>query len=176
MNYKYKIYITWILLGAVALIFVFLIIPYLLNEINKSSEDFVSQKTALATFQSKMENLEKFKKSYQIDKENLDKIDNLFINRSIPSETVSFSNFLRKISMDNQVSINISSLSSTQEVSDPWPSQSFKIYAEGSFFQLAKFIEKIENAPYLIEISGLNIEKTDKSVTADFSIKVFSRQ
>jgi len=51
---------------------------------------------------------------------------------------------------------------------------------ESTFLNLSRFLEKMENAPYLIGIQNLSINKIDgkddaKEVKADFLIKVFAK-
>ncbi|MFA7715294.1 MAG: hypothetical protein WCX77_04325, partial [Candidatus Paceibacterota bacterium] len=48
-----------------------------------------------------------------------------------------------------------------------WPSLNFQISLNGSLPNVLKFIEKMTNLPYLIEIHGLNIAKDSQPQTQD---------
>jgi len=187
MNPNKKIIFTSGILGITGLIFIFLIIYPLFNNIKKNSEAFISQKKELALLKAEIENLEKFEKIYQTHRENLEKIDKLFIDPEIPTDIIKFVGFLRKIAKDSQVSIDISSPTPKKEIAaDPWPSITFQVALKGKFTNFGKFLEKIETGPYLIEILNLDTRRlTEKKLepkefssgdtSTSLSIKVFTK-
>ena len=190
MNPNKKIIFTSGILGIISLIFIFLIIYPLFNNIKKNSEALISQKRELASLEGEIENLKNFEKIYQAQHENLEKIDKLFIDPDIPTDIIKFVGFLRKIAEDSQISIDISSPTPKKEIAaDPWPSITFQMALKGKFSNFGKFLEKIETGPYLIEILNLNAgrltEKELKSkefeelplanTSISLSIKVFTK-
>ncbi len=166
MNPNKKIIFTSGILGIISLIFIFLIICPLLNNIKKNSEALISQKRELASLEGEIENLKNFGKIYQAQHENLEKIDKLFIDPEIPTDIIKFVGFLRKIAEDSQISIDISSPTPKKEIAaDPWPSITFQVALKGKFSDFGKFLEKIETGPYLIEILNLNARRlTEKEL------------
>lgn len=166
MNPNKKIIFTSGILGIISLIFIFLIICPLLNNIKKNSEALISQKRELASLESEIENLKNFEKIYQSHRENLEKIDKLFIDPEIPTDIIKFVGFLRKIAEDSQISIDISSPTPKKEIAvDPWSSITFQVALKGKFSNFGKFLEKIETGPYLIEILNLNARRlTEKEL------------
>lgn len=164
-------------------VLIFLVISFVIypsfKEIKKSSKDLIYQKENLSNLEAKIVNLEKFRILYKNLEEILDKIDNLFINPEVP---VDFISFLEKNSKDCQLATEISFSPVKKIKTDPWPSLSFKITSTGSFSNFLKFLEKLENSQYLIEIQNLSINQTKKSeipskvdIQANLSIKVYSK-
>ncbi|MBL7150148.1 MAG: hypothetical protein ISS84_00760 [Candidatus Pacebacteria bacterium] len=166
MNPNKKIIFTSGILGIISLIFIFLIIYPLFNNIKKNSEVLISQKKELASLEGEIENLKNFEKIYQAHHQNLEKIDKLFIDPEIPTDIIKFVGFLRKIAEDSQIPIDISSPTPKKEIAaDPWPSITFQVSCEGKFSNFGKFLEKIETGPYLIEILNLNTRRlTEKEL------------
>jgi hypothetical protein len=68
-----------------------------------------------------------------------------------------------------------------------WPFLNFNLEASGSFYDFSKFIEKLENSSYLIQIQDLNIRKIKteissssdeglfNEISASFFLKVFAK-
>jgi len=149
MNLNKKIIFTSGILGITELIFIFLVIYPLFDNIKKNSEVLISQKKELASLESEIENLKNFEKIYQTHHENLEKIDKLFIDPEIPTDIIEFVGFLRKIAEDSQISVDISSPTLKKEIAaDPWPSVTFQVSCDGKFSNFGKFLEKIETGPY----------------------------
>jgi Tfp pilus assembly protein PilO len=152
---KKQILIYIIIFGFFALIFIFFLIYPLFQKIKRNSEDFLSTKKELISLEVQSKNLGEFKEIYQENLQNIEKINNLFINPEVP---IDFIGFLEKISQDSKVSIKISLLS-TKEEKDIWPSLQFQISATGSFNNFSKFLKRIDTTSYLVEIKNININR-----------------
>lgn len=187
MSPKKKIYLWSIIFLGIFLFFLVLVIPKILGEIRKNSENLISLKGELISLQKEAKNLDELEKTYQNYQSNLAKIDELFIDPKVP---IDFINFLEKNAQISQLKIEIS-LSPQKEIkTDPWPSLIFRISTYGSFPNILRFLEKLENSPYLIKVSDLNIKrlaereaqliKYPELSTGDaesiLSIKVFTHQ
>lgn len=164
------------------LLIVFVIYPSFI-QIKKISEDFVEEKRKLILFEKEMENLKGIESLYKKYQPNLEKIDQLFINPEFPIE---FIESLEKKAQEFQLGkIEISPLPRKEIKTDPWPSLSFQISLSGSFPNFLRFFEKLENSPYLIEISNLNLKKltageikpplAEGDIYASFLIKTYSK-
>lgn len=164
----------------------FLILP-IFREIQRLKNEFPKIENDLSLLENKTRNLQEFKKFYQKNQTNLDKLDQLFINPEIPIE---FINFLEKISQDSKILLKISLLSINESKDSSWPFLNFQISTEGQFSNFSKFLEKLESSPYLIEIQNLTINKLSKSevkskefenltspneISANLLIKVYSK-
>ncbi len=164
-------------LAVFILIFVFMVYP-LSKNIKNSSQELVSQKKELADLELKIVNLEKFKILYKNFEEILKKIDNLFVSQELP---VDFIAFLENTSDEFSLKTEISPSAAKKIGGDPWSSFVFQLSSGGSFNNLVKFIKKLENSSYLIEVQNVNISRVaaEKNAPSDiravFSIKVFVR-
>ncbi len=180
-----KIYTSLVFFALVILIFIFLIICPLLTDIKKDSQDFILQKNNFAELQLRKENFNQLRDFYQSRQEELKRIDNLFINRETPIE---FIEFLEEKAKDSFLAIEISATFSKKAESEKWNFSNYQLSLNGSFPNILKFLEKIETAPYLIEISNLNIRKLSEKekefrshdnvegdVWADLMIKVYTK-
>lgn len=177
MSINKKIYIFLSVFGTLTVLAVFSVIFPLLGKIKNDSYRIFSEKEKIASLKWEKGNLERLKESYKSHRSDLDKIETLLVKGDIPVE---FIDFLEKTAAESGIQINISSLTKRMEKDDPWQNLFFKATANGSFVDFLKFLEKLGNSPYLIEILDLNIKKaseikTSTGIIADFSIKVFAK-
>lgn len=177
MSINKKIYISLSIVGVLTILAIFFMISPLLEKIKDNSSRLFSEKEKTAQLLQEKENLEKLEQSYNFRRSDLEKIETLLVKEDIPVE---FIDFLEKTAADSNVQINISSLTKKTEKDDPWQNLFLKITANGLFADFLKFLEKLENSLYLIEVSDLNIKKTSEAeistgVIADFSMKVFAK-
>ncbi|MDI6591776.1 MAG: type 4a pilus biogenesis protein PilO [Patescibacteria group bacterium] len=171
MNPNKKIYLTLAIFGILIIsLIVFLIYP-LFEEIKKDSEELLLQKKRMVSLTEQRENLKKIEDIYKNYQSDLDKIEKLLPDPEIPIELISF---LEKASRDSEVGLEISSI--TKEApTNFWPSLSLQISITGSTPNSLKFLEKLENAPYLIEILNLNIRRSEKELKTSLLVKVYTK-
>jgi len=181
MTLKKKIYLSIIIFGSVSVLSVVFLLRPLFLEIKKMSQEIVSQKQALVSFAAEIKNLEDFKKIYPTISPNLEKIDNLFINPELP---IGFIGFLEESAEQSQLAVKISPLPARKIEKELWPFLTFRIKATAPFPKFLRFLEKIENSPYLIEIQNLTAAKVvernlqpapNEAVEAVIILKVFSK-
>ncbi len=167
MSPKKKIYLYLIIFGAVSLFFLFLITPHFLGEIRENSESLIFLKNELIFLQREIKNLRESELIYQSYQANLAKIDKIFVDPEVPIE---FIDFLEKNAQVSQQKIEISLIPKKKVKDEPWPGLLFQVSTFGSFPNFSKFLEKLENSPYLIEILNLNIKKlTEREIqSAEF--------
>ncbi len=165
---------------------VFLIYP-LFKDIKENAAELSLKKQGSLYLDTKLENIEEFRRGYKEIKANLEKGENLFVNSEAP---VDFIGFLEDISEDSNVSIKISPSEPTKKTGDSWYSIIFQVNAVSSFPNLLRFIEKMESGPYLIQIESINITRlalenlkskelqaySVGDASASFSIKAFANQ
>lgn len=168
------------------LLLVFFAIYPLFREIEKNSEKFFENKKKEILIEEKIKDLNSFKGICQKIEEDLKKVDQLFVDQKVP---IGFIEFLEKTAENSNVLIDISPSPGTTRKGDLWPSLDFKITVSGSFPNCAKFLEKVETAPYLIEVQNLNLRRltekelesqklkqfSTKNVTGILSIKTFAQ-
>lgn len=177
MAIKKKIYLTLIIFSLlIILIIVFVVFP-LFRGIKNNSKELIVQKEKFVALEAKITNLEKFKVLYAELQHFLKEIDNLFVDSRVPVE---FIGFLEKTSEKSQLKIEILPTSDKEIEKDFWPYLAFQITSTGSFPNFLKFLEKLENSPYLVEVQNVSIGKLtgdegviSDNVRANFSVKVF---
>lgn len=138
----------------------------LAKKIINNAEEFMAEKNKFAELTQRQENFRELSRQYNNYKEELDKIDSLFINSEKPIE---FIEFLERNSRDLNLEMDISSITPKKLDQNSWSFNIYNIVLEGSFDDFSKFLEKMENAPYLIEISNLDIQEG----RANLGLKVY---
>ncbi len=151
-----KIYLSlFCLVIIVVLSVVFLIYPFF-NQVRNSSQELVLEKSRLNALSFEKENFKNIEAVYKNYQGDLDKIDKLFVDSSFP---VDFISFLEKNASSSNVNLVKSSSLNKKSDEDPWPNMTFNLSLSGSFPNILKFIERIESAPYLIEITDFSTNK-----------------
>jgi len=154
---------------------VFIILPIFQN-INNSAKALISEKQNFSSLEADISNLERFKILYKDLEEILGKINNLFVDSEVPVE---FITFLEDTSEKCQLKIDIVPSSEKKIQEGAWSYLNFQINTTGSFPNFMKFLEKLENSQYLVEVQSVNISKLTQeqkevsNVRATFSVKVF---
>ena len=180
MKNRQKIYFTLGILGLFFALLILLVLLPVFSMIPKNAKDLVDSKRETVSLASEIENLDKLAEQYQEYEPDFNKIESLFVDSEIP---IDFIRFLEKLALDSMVSVEIS-LGSGKVASinqeQQWPSLYFQLSTESTLLSLSRFLEKLENSPYLIEIQNLSISKTDgqksaKNVSANLLVKVFAK-
>ena len=182
-----KIYISLVISIGFFIILIFFIISPLMKGIKEYSRQLLLEKEKQASFTEEKRNIQGFEAIYQELEPELEKTNNLFVNSKVPIE---FINFLEETAANSNISIKVSSvISKDVGEEDIWPFLHFHLQSSGSFPNFLRFIEKLENSFYLIEIYDLNIKRLGErdlqskeliefsagDITANFSLIVFAR-
>lgn len=183
MIIKNKINIFILVFSLVTVALIFILTGPFLNNIKESSKKFSEQKIQISLIEKRIENVEKFKKTYKEKESNFKQIESLFVNEFVP---IDFIDFIEKTADGLGLLYEISPDPIVKNEKNKWSSLVFKIKLTGSFSNFMKFLEKIENSPYLIKIQDFNITSQaegkaniGKVVSADdvegiISIEVFT--
>jgi len=181
MTFKFdKKYISSILFMGFFSILILMVIFPLVKKIKENSQQLIEKKEERVSFAEEKKNLHSFKDIYEKVSPDLKKSESLFFTKETPTE-FEFINFLEKTAVNCNVSIKISSVAFKQNEGNPLPSLTSNLNVSGSFNDLFKFIEKLENNLYLIEIEDLSIKKTAKSDSSEekseaiLSLQVFNK-
>ena len=186
MIFGNKINISLLLFAILSLILIAVLIFPLYRKIINDSHDFLSTKEKIVFQKNKIANIEDFKQTYLQTKENLEKIDSIFVDAKIP---IKFIGFLEDTAKSCNLAIKISSASQQKPKGDLWTSLFFQINSVGSFPDTYRFLEKLDNAPYMIDFQNLNISRLSETdlalqenqgrpandIKANFLIKVFAK-
>jgi len=164
-------FLILILVVLFILLAVFVIYP-IFKDIKAKSQELVSQKEKLVILESTVMNLEKFRVLYQDLDKILDKIDSLFINSELP---VDFISFLERTSGECSIESEISLGGVGKSEKSLWTPVNFQITVKGSSSNFLKFLEKLENSPYLIDIQKLTVNRSNEEIRANLSISVYAK-
>lgn len=163
-----KIIVISIIFGIVVIILLCFVIYPLLSGVKKNSQELILAKKELVSFKTETEEFEQSKEVYRSLKTDLEKIDQLFINPDVPIDLIKF---WRETAKDSGLLIDISPTSLGAEETVLWDSIGFRLDLIGSFSNFLKFLEKIETAPYLIEIQNLSAKNSKQFLTIKVYIK-----
>ena len=180
LNFGKKNYISLILFIGIFLGLVLFVVFPLVKNIKESSQQLLLEEEARLTFSKEIENFQNFKEAYQAVEPDLKEVESSFI---IPEPPIEFINFLEKTAADSNILLEISSVSPEKSEGKTWPSLDFNLQASGSFSNFSRFVERLENSLYLIEIYDLNMRKSSgasdesstENVSVNFSLKVFTK-
>ena len=151
----------------ITILFCFVIYS-LLSGVRNNSQELILAKRELVLFKTKTEEFEQCKEAYGGLKTDLEKIDELFINPDVPVDLIKF---WRKTANDSGLLIDISPTSVEATETTSWDSIGFRLSLIGSFSNFLRFLEKIETAPYLIEIQNLSAKNSKQFLTIKVYIK-----
>lgn len=186
MNLIRKNYLSILILGVLSVLLMAFVVYPLFKGIEEISYNLFLEKNRIIYLNTEKEEIDKTENFYNNYQADLNRIENLFVDPEVP---VQFINFLEDTAVKSQIKLEISSMVKGKDKEGFWPSLSVQLLATGSFSNFLKFLDKIENAPYLIEILELNTrelgekEKQEQEkegvVNADTSsillIKVFTK-
>jgi len=171
MNLQKKIKIGLaVFLGIGFLLLTFVIYP-LFEEIKKSSEELLLARQELAFIEEKTKQAPLLKEKFLAFKSDLEKIQKLFVD---PEAPINFLQFLEKTAKNCNVVIDISLLPTREKEVVFFPFLSFRLSLIGSFPNCMKFLEKLEMAPYLIEIKDLTTRRLTEDQLKSEKYKEFS--
>ncbi|MBD3208718.1 MAG: hypothetical protein GF370_04685 [Candidatus Nealsonbacteria bacterium] len=149
--------IAFLVLGG--LVIFFLVIP-VFNNIQGHAQQLEEKEDRITLLESKIQNIEDFKRSSEQINQGLEKANALFINSKAPTGFISF---LEEAAQSSNVSLDISPSVPEERGGDEWPSIIFRLSSTGNFPDFYRFLEKIESSPYLVKINSLRIGKTRES-------------
>ena len=171
---KQKTIITTAVLFLCILLFVLLIIIPLWQGIKKNSKDLEVQYLEVLKASLAETETAEFFKFFQIEKENFERIDNLFIDAQTP---IDFIQFVEEIADDLNLEVQIRPGTAKKEV--PWPAMDFQLSSIATYPDFLRFVEKLENGPFLLSMQNTSIarersslEKENEAQNVNFSLLV----
>lgn len=173
MGPKKKIILFSMFFGIVSLVLVFLVIWPLVKNIKRNSNEFIETRKEIILSKTKTKELEEFKNFYQKLNPDLERVSQLFIDPEVPIDLIKF---WEKTAKDSELSISISPISSKTVEAEFWNSLGFQINLNGFSPNFLRFLEKIENSFYLVEIQNLSIKKSEEKINpVEFASQLFNR-
>ena len=175
----YLILIVWTIVFGVLIRFGLL--PFF-EAIKKNSEELTFQRGALQFFENRIKDFENYQKNYSLYEPIFKKINSSFVDPEVPIE---FIKFLEKEAGKSGLSIRISPLTFASAGSDPGIPVGFQVSLEGSFSNCLRFVGRLEQSSFLVEIPRLNVQRIGKKTAEGLEIinisflldvKVFSKE
>lgn len=175
-----KIAVISLFCGIITISLVIFIVFPLLRGIKNYSQDVISAKESLDIIQSRIDKINSAGVLYHSMEEDLKKIESFFID---PSTPIGLIKFWERLALETDVSIDISPVSSRNPETDVWDRVGFQMRADGSYVSFLRFLEKIENGPYLMEIKNLSLNKAfgsskpgNEEINAAIDLNVFAKK
>lgn len=161
MSSRIKLLIVSFVFLTISGLLIFQAILPILGSIKIHSRILRETKRDLAGFIEKSQLLPSVREDYAVLKPNLEMINNLFVDIQAP---VSFLNSLEKTAQSARLPIEVSLLTAKAPAKDAdqaekAASMSFKVILIGSFSDCWRFLDKMENLPYLITIENLGLRR-----------------
>lgn len=154
MTLKQKKILILFLIVILAILFLFLVIFPTFKRIKNISQKILETKSNLENIEKRTENLQSFRKKFPTIKDNLFLFENSFVDKEFP---IDFINFLENTANSHQILFEISSLNSGKGF------LSFQIKAIGEAPNIFRFLDKIENCSYLVQIEKLTLTKLSET-------------
>lgn len=162
MNLNKKIYISLSAFALIGIFLIFFLIVPFFKKIKKNSEELLLERKKTVLLAQEQESLKGLEGFYGVHESDLKRIESLFIKAETP---VDFIDFLEQIAKQFDAKIDISAITKRTKEGDFWPSLSVQLSIKGSIDNFFKFLEKLENGPFLIEVTDLNIKRiTEKEL------------
>lgn len=134
----------------------FALLP-LLFRLEKIAKDIKAQEEAVKFFQEQNRKLQEAAAVYSTSQAVSEQTKNIFVN---PKAPISFIEFLEKLAKEQEVLLQIIPKSKTEL--KPWKGIAFSLNIKGPFLKSLNFLNKLENAPFLVEISQVTINRLDE--------------
>jgi len=171
-----KKYFLNLVFGLIDLGLILLLVSLSLRTIIRDVEILSSLKKTQFSLQEQEENFIKLNKDYRAHLSEIKTLDMIFVDKEAP---VDFLSFFEGISQNLSIKINPSLPQRSKK--DVWGSMIFQVSAQGESKNFLRFLEKLENGPYLMEIFDFNLKKaktpagTADLVEATFSIRTYTK-
>ncbi len=152
------------------LILVFLFALPLFNEIQKYSQSIIEKNAELSFFEKEAVQSREFEKNKASLNSDIERIDNSFAKSQAPIDLIKF---WEQMAESCNLSIEMSPVSSQAVVGVK--EIGFNLQIKGSFSDTLKFVEKIENGPYLIQIQNYSSAQGESGINTEIRVIVFAK-
>lgn len=156
MSPKNQIIIISLIAGLIAFILAVSAVNPQFKGIKENSQNLLAAKKEQILFQKRDENFDQIKEIYQEIKPDLEKIERTFVD---PEAPIGLIEFWEKTARVSGISIDVSSSSLKKRKDGDDNFLGFQMALIGSFSDFMKFLQKIENSSYLVEIENLTLAR-----------------
>lgn len=154
MNKKIIIASVAVFIGI--LLFAILGVLPLLRGIKENSKALESQYVKILNANSDEAEVVRYLKFSQTHKDDLEIIESIFVDSQTP---VGFIQFIEEISATSNIEVKITPGTAKKQKGVPWPTMSFHLASFANYPDFFRFVEKLENGPYLLEIRNTSLSR-----------------
>lgn len=155
MTQKRKIYLTLTIITGLFLVMIFGVIYPLISKIKSTSFDLIQKKEILEDLEKNQQKISRLEKEYQLIKPELIKIEQNLLQQ--PEKTLDFIVALEGIAQKSNNQYEIKPIEQPKKESSS--SLDFQVSLWGNFPNLIRFLVYLENMPYLIEVTKIQIQR-----------------
>jgi len=156
-----KFYINLTVFLAIYIILIATVVLPLVKEIESNSTRLIEAREEMVFYSVEKSSIHELSLLFEEIDIELEKVDSLFIDSEVPLD---FINFLEKLAKDLDIKLTIASVEFKEGEEDSWSYFVFSLDLESDYISFARFLEKLENSSYLIEISQINAKKIEKTI------------
>lgn len=174
---KRKTFIVFFAVVAINLLLLGVVSYAVLGRIIVNSRQLVLQEQAFVQAEIDAESIQQFQKLQVLKEQEFKRFETVFIDFTTP---ISFLEFIENLAQDFRLELRVSPDNPKKIEGDPWRSLNFTLATVGSYSSVAGFVEKLELAPYVLEVVSLRITQTtqeaDGNVNATIVLKVYTNE
>ena len=159
MNQKIIIAIAALFVG----IFLFgaLAILPLLQGIKRDSKDLEDQYSKVLKASLAETEAAEFLRFSRAKGEDFETIENIFVDAETP---IGFIRFIEEIAVSSNLSVKITPGAPKKQKGVPWPVMDFQLAGSLSYPDFLRFLEKLENGPYLLKVQNTSLTRDRPSL------------
>lgn len=140
--------------SAAALALVFLAVAPLIASIGDAGSQAVQQQAQIADYDRRLSSAREFIAFAKIENDNFAKMNEVFVDGQMPLD---FINSLETAAANCNVSVKFSPSVSQQTSNKDWSSITIEADIAGGVSDILRFMEKIENSPYLLTVQSFGL-------------------
>ena len=175
-----KIIVTLAVFGVFITLFLGVVIYPIFQGVVGDNEKVLAYKQELLQLKKDKEGSAEFERTASAYASAFEKIENLLVDSSLP---IAFFRFLDETAASFRLRIEKTPGSTQRLQEDRWPSFEMRLSGEGLYLDVMAFLQKIENAPYLLEVRTLTMKQRNDFLDPQnkgrvefvMSIKVFTK-
>ena len=175
-----KIIIATVVLIISILLFTALVIVPLLRGISKDSRHLEAQYLKVLEASSAEKEAVEFLKFSQAKEKDFEIIESIFVDAETP---IGFIRFIEEIAATSNLAVKITPGTGKKQKGVPWPIMDFQLASSANYPEFLRFLEKLENGPYLLEVRNISLirerasqgeENSTQDVSFTLLVQVFT--
>lgn len=151
------------------LLFVALVVIPLLRGIARDARDLEAQYLKVFQAASAEREVVEFQRFSLAQQENFKALENIFVDAETP---IGFIRFVEEIAASSNLKVRITPGKPKKEKGAVWPVMDFQLASQGTYPQFLRFLEKLENGPYLLSVENTSVTRDQTFLEEDLPREV----